>query len=95
MGKGAADVRFHNVHAARDERNFPALDIASRIDVYDASPPGESQDSIMRGHVLLSSRRRVRAQQELTIDYGLYPKTHRIPRRCGSPKCRGPVNRKL
>jgi len=49
----------------------------------------------MRGHVLLSSRRRVRAQQELTIDYGLYPKTHRIPRRCGSPKCRGPVNRKL
>jgi SET domain-containing protein len=51
--------------------------------------------SIIRGHILLFSRRRIRAQEELTIDYGLHPKTHRIPCRCGSPQCRGTVNRKL
>lgn len=51
--------------------------------------------SIMGGHILMFSRRRIRAKEELTIDYGLHPKTHRIPCRCGSPKCRGTVNRKL
>jgi SET domain-containing protein len=51
--------------------------------------------TIVRGHILLFSRRRIQAKEELTLDYGLHPKTHRIPCRCGSPKCRGTVNRKL
>jgi SET domain-containing protein len=50
---------------------------------------------IIRGHILMFSGRRIRPREELTIDYGLHPKTHRIPCRCGSPKCRGTVNRKL
>jgi hypothetical protein len=29
-------------HATRDESNFPALDMASRIDVYDAPPAGRN-----------------------------------------------------
>src|ERR1700691_5381680 len=33
--------------------------------------------SIIRGHILLFSRRRIRAQEELTIDYGLHAKSHR------------------
>jgi SET domain-containing protein len=50
---------------------------------------------ILRGHILLFSRRRIRSKEELTIDYGLHPKTYRIPCRCGSSRCRGTVNRKL
>ncbi len=49
---------------------------------------------IIGEHILFFSRRRIRKGQELTLDYNLHPKTFRIPCRCGSPNCRGTINRK-
>lgn len=48
----------------------------------------------IRGHILLFSRRRIHAHEELTFDYRLHPKTFQLRCRCGSPDCRGTVNRK-
>jgi SET domain-containing protein len=47
----------------------------------------------IRGHILFFSRRRIRPGEELSLDYCLHPKTFRIPCRCGSPNCRGFLNR--
>jgi uncharacterized protein len=49
---------------------------------------------IIRGHILYFSRRRIRAGEELSFDYKLSPNTFRIRCRCGSPNCRGFLNRK-
>jgi SET domain-containing protein len=49
---------------------------------------------LIRGHILLFSRRRIRAGEELTLDYRLHPKGPKVVCRCGSPKCRGTINRK-
>jgi len=48
---------------------------------------------IIRGHILYFSRRSIRPGEELSVDYGLSPKTFRVPCRCGSPNCRGFLNR--
>ncbi len=48
----------------------------------------------VRGHVLFCSRRKVRAGEELTLDYRFDQKAQVIPCHCGSPKCRGTINRK-
>jgi len=47
----------------------------------------------IRGHIHFFSRRRIRPGEELSLDYRLSPKTFRIPCRCGSPNCRGFLNR--
>lgn len=47
-----------------------------------------------RHHILFFSRRHIRAGEELTFDYRLHPKAIRIRCRCGSPNCRGTLNRK-
>jgi uncharacterized protein len=44
-------------------------------------------------HIFLFSRRRIRKGAELTFDYRLHPATPKLPCRCGSPKCRGVINR--
>jgi uncharacterized protein len=49
---------------------------------------------IIGEHILFFSCRRIRKGEELTLDYKLHPKTFRIPCRCGSPNCRGTINRK-
>lgn len=49
---------------------------------------------ITGGRIFFFSRRRIRAQEELTIDYGLSPKTFVIRCHCGAKNCRGTVNRK-
>jgi uncharacterized protein len=49
---------------------------------------------IIGEHILFFSRRRIRKGEELTLDYKLHPKTIRIPCHCGSPNCRGTINRK-
>jgi SET domain-containing protein len=49
---------------------------------------------ITGGRILFFSKRRIRAKEELTIDYGLSPKTFVMPCRCGARKCRGTVNRR-
>jgi len=48
---------------------------------------------IVRGHILFFSHRRIRRGEELSLDYKLHPKTFRIPCHCGSPNCRGFLNR--
>jgi SET domain-containing protein len=45
-----------------------------------------------RGHILLISRRRIRAREELSFDYRLRRESPRLECRCGSPKCRGTIN---
>ena len=46
----------------------------------------------IRGHILLFSRRRIRAGEELTADYRLHRQSPRLECHCGSPKCRGTLN---
>ena len=48
---------------------------------------------IIGEHILYFSRRRIGKGEELTLDYHLAPKTSRIPCHCGSPNCRGTINR--
>jgi len=48
----------------------------------------------IRGHILYFSKRRIREGEELTVDYRFSKKTIRVPCRCGSPLCRGTINRK-
>ncbi|MGB0035136.1 MAG: SET domain-containing protein-lysine N-methyltransferase [Candidatus Acidiferrales bacterium] len=48
----------------------------------------------IRGHLLFFSRRRIRAGEELSFDYRLSRESPTLECRCGSPKCRGTVNRK-
>lgn len=48
---------------------------------------------IIRRHILFFSRRRIRPGEELSLDYRLSPKALRIRCRCGSPNCRGFLNR--
>jgi SET domain-containing protein len=40
------------------------------------------------------SLRRIRAGEELTLDYQFHDKAEEIPCRCGSAKCRGTINLK-
>lgn len=49
---------------------------------------------ILRGRILFFSKRRIHPNEELTIDYGLSPKTFVMRCRCGAKNCRGTVNRK-
>ena len=43
--------------------------------------------------LLLYSRRVIQTGEELTLDYGYSPESERVECRCGSPKCRGTINR--
>jgi uncharacterized protein len=46
-----------------------------------------------RGHIFFCSRRRIRPGEELTFDYNLQRRGGRVACHCGSPKCRGTMNR--
>ena len=48
----------------------------------------------IRGHILYFSVRRIQPREELTVDYRFPAKAERAVCRCGSPKCRGTLNRK-
>lgn len=45
-----------------------------------------------RGHIYFYSLRRIRAGEELTVDYHLSRDTVILKCRCGSPNCRGTMN---
>jgi SET domain-containing protein len=47
----------------------------------------------LRGRVLFCSRKRIRPGEELTVDYRLGRRIGRVACHCGSPKCRGEMNR--
>ena len=48
----------------------------------------------VRGRPHYYSCRQIRKGEELTVDYHYDPESPRIRCRCGSPKCRGTINRK-
>ncbi|HEV2340281.1 MAG TPA: SET domain-containing protein-lysine N-methyltransferase [Candidatus Acidoferrales bacterium] len=48
----------------------------------------------IRGRLLLFSRRRIQSGEELFSDYAFKRDLPKVPCRCGSPKCRGMMNRK-
>jgi uncharacterized protein len=48
--------------------------------------------TIVRGHILYFSKRKIPAGEELTVDYR-FPRTiEDVPCRCGASKCRGTIN---
>jgi uncharacterized protein len=47
-----------------------------------------------RGHIFFFSRKTIHPGQELTLDYRFPKDVEKIPCHCGSPKCRGTINRK-
>jgi SET domain-containing protein len=47
------------------------------------------------GRIFIYSRRRIRKGEELTLDYRFPEDRVAIPCHCGSPKCRGYMNRRL
>jgi uncharacterized protein len=49
---------------------------------------------IRRGRVLFWSERRILPGEELTIDYKFSKELPKVPCHCGSPKCRGAMNKK-
>jgi uncharacterized protein len=51
------------------------------------------QPRVLRGHILLFSRRKIRKSEELTWDYRISKSSVRIPCQCGSPRCRGTINK--
>lgn len=48
----------------------------------------------IRGRLLLFSRRRIQPGEELFSDYAFKRDLPKVPCHCGSPKCRGMMNRK-
>ena len=48
----------------------------------------------VRGRLHYFSRRQILRGEELTVDYRYHPKALPARCRCGSPKCRGTINRK-
>jgi len=47
----------------------------------------------IRGRMWFFSRRRIHRGEELTLDYLVSPKAPIVRCRCGSPNCRGTINR--
>lgn len=50
------------------------------------------RSSIVKGHILYISKRKIAAGEELTVDYRFSKKIERVPCQCGSPQCRGAIN---
>jgi uncharacterized protein len=48
----------------------------------------------LKNRLFYFSRKRIKAGDELTLDYRFSPDSEVIPCRCGSPKCRGTINEK-
>jgi len=48
---------------------------------------------LIRGHIFYYSRRSIRPNEELTVDYGFEQDAVPVACRCGSPACRGTINK--
>ncbi|HVN08389.1 MAG TPA: SET domain-containing protein-lysine N-methyltransferase [Patescibacteria group bacterium] len=98
-----ADRRFSRILRLRRPRRFYFF-VLNRRWVVDGAVGGTGAELInhgcapnlmrrrIRGHIYYYSRRRIRAGEELLIDYRYSPETVRQKCRCGSPKCRGTLN---
>lgn len=49
---------------------------------------------VIKNRLFYFSRKRIKAGDELTLDYRFSPDAEVIPCRCGSPNCRGTINEK-
>jgi len=49
---------------------------------------------IVKGHILYFSKRLIRKNEELTVDYHFSKDDETVPCSCGSVKCRGTINLK-
>ncbi|MBV9761792.1 MAG: SET domain-containing protein-lysine N-methyltransferase [Acidobacteriaceae bacterium] len=47
---------------------------------------------ILKGHILYMSRRDIKKNEELTVDYHFDKKVEKVPCLCGAAKCRGTIN---
>jgi SET domain-containing protein len=47
---------------------------------------------ILKGHILYISKRRIRAGEELTVDYRFSDKFDKVRCKCGAESCRGVIN---
>jgi SET domain-containing protein len=92
----------------RRKRNFRTYFFGlNRYWVIDASLGGNGAERInhccdptlftrkANGQVFFYSRRRIRKGEELSLDYRFKEEHIKIPCHCGSPKCRGFMNRRL
>jgi len=48
--------------------------------------------SIVKGHILYISKRKISSGEELTVDYHFSRAIEDVPCRCGASKCRGTIN---
>lgn len=48
---------------------------------------------LIRGHIFYYSRRSIRPNEELTVDYGFEQDAVSVACWCGSPACRGTINK--
>jgi SET domain-containing protein len=99
----AANRRFAKILRSNRRRRFYFF-ILSRRWVIDGSVGGSGAELInhscdpnlvrrrIRGHIYYYTRKRIRAGEELNIDYRFAKDTLRCKCRCGSPKCRGTIN---
>jgi uncharacterized protein len=95
--------RFLRVLRSRRPRRF-YLFVLNRCWVIDGAVGGSGAELInhgcdpnlvrrrIRGHIYCYSRKRIRAGEELLIDYHYARDALTIKCRCGSPKCRGTIN---
>jgi uncharacterized protein len=97
--------RFLSIMRSRRPRRF-YLFVVNRRWLIDGSVGGSGAELInhgcdpnlvrrrIRGRIYYYSRKRIRAGDELLIDYHFARDTVIIKCRCGSPKCRGTLNMK-
>lgn len=85
-----------NVYFARLNRRIVIDGIASPSGVQFINHSCDPNLSVRRsrGRIFLFSRRRIRPGQELLSDYAYRKELPRVPCRCGSPICRGVMNKK-
>jgi len=100
-----ADRRFFKILRTGRPRRFYFF-ILNRRWVVDGAVSGSGAELInhgctpnlvrrrIAGHIYYYSARKIRAGEELLVDYRYSPQTVRLKCRCGSPKCRGTLNLK-
>jgi len=100
-----AERRFFKILRSRRPRRFYFFTLNRRW-VVDGAVGGTGAELInhgcapnlvrrrIRARIYYHTLRRIRAGEELLIDYRYSPQTVRLKCRCGSPKCRGTLNLK-